>query len=147
MPRATSAQTFSIGTLPAGASANSAVASLRPQERMTFDQVRLAAICDRHGDRAEAFLTTVLTDIETKTRYTDRVRDDAAALRGVCAEICSLAGMIGMMTMEQAARGVLDGLSRSDGNAAAACLARMSRLAQAESDAGWTLHDGPGTMA
>ena len=41
------------------------IATLRPTEAVTFDQGKLAALCDRMGPRAESFIAGVLADVET----------------------------------------------------------------------------------
>ncbi|CUH40738.1 hypothetical protein JSE7799_03473 [Jannaschia seosinensis] len=148
MPRATSAPDDTFRPVPCTGQAGAPVATLKPRERMMFDHVQLATICDTYGERSEAFLATMLTDVELRARAARDAADDACALRTACTQIVELASTIGMLTMEHAAHGVLDAQARGDAAALAACLARLHRLAAPETPDGWSMDDsGPETVA
>lgn len=127
---------------PSAAPAPAPVSILRPREPMLFDHVRLAAICDGYGHRAEAYLATVLGEIEAKVSAARAQADDADALRETCATVATLAQGIGMRTMEHAARGVLNGLDAGRADVTSACLGRMLRLGGPCETGGWGLHSG-----
>ncbi|WP_281826579.1 hypothetical protein [Jannaschia rubra] len=121
------------------------IATLHPQETMTFDRARLAAVCDSHGHRAETFIAFVLTEIETlvPTLRAQVAARDGDGLRRSCTDVNMLAASIGMVTMDRASRAVLDCLDRGDATAAMACAARLVRLGRPGTPDGWAMVCAP----
>ncbi|SFJ78842.1 hypothetical protein SAMN04488095_3656 [Jannaschia pohangensis] len=123
--------------------------ALMTPERVVFDHIKLASICDAHGHRAEARLATFLTDIEAKIDQARHLSAEPGGLRRTCEDIVKLADNIGMLSVEYAARGVLDGLAAGDAHATAACLHRLVRLSKSSPADAWSLQEGalPDTVA
>lgn len=125
------------------------IPALRPVETMTFDHDRLARVCDEYGHRAEAYIAFVLTEIETLVLTAAHQRAEPSGLQRSCGDLAKLCDTIGMLTLGNAARAVIDCLDRADTAAQAACLARLVRLGQADGLGKWTLDRGamPDTVA
>lgn len=151
--RAAGAARTETGGARAGRSAP--VADLRPRERMVFDQARLVAVCDAQGTGAEAFIGGVLDAVERGIAAAAGHAEDPAALARDGAEVARLADEIGMTTMGQASRALLDCLAQTGGDgpgartARMACLQRLVRLGRPSGTAGWRVSDdrGPDPVA
>lgn len=114
-----------------------AIPALRPVEAMTFDHERLAAICDERAEGAEAFLAGVLTEIEALVRTARHQQGDPRGLARSCRRIVELTHAIGMLTMERAARAVVDCVARADAGALPACHDRLMRLSDPRAPRAW----------
>ncbi|MCK0168785.1 hypothetical protein MWU52_14595 [Jannaschia sp. S6380] len=114
-----------------------AIPALRPIEAMTFDQRKLARICDERAEGAEAFLTEVLTEIEMLIRTARHQCDDRRGLSRSCRRIVELTDTIGMETMHRAAASVMDCLAAHDARALPACHARLMRLGDPRAPRAW----------
>ena len=125
------------------------IATLRPTEAVTFDQGKLATLCDRMGPRAESFIAGVLADVETLIDAITRDHAKTADLSHHCFELAHYADSIGMTTVSRAAKAVLDCLARADARTLAACINRLQRLNQPQGNPGWALESAtcPTTVA
>lgn len=125
------------------------VAALHPRETITFDPARLTEVCDAHGTGAESYIAVILDGVEAQIALAASRAGEPGALGRICREIVGLSQEIGMLTMEQAARAVLDCLATGDDHAArAACLQRLLRLGTS-GGGGWEMTRGgdPDTVA
>lgn len=109
-----------------------------------FNPGQLELLCDRLGEhRAEAEvaqaldrLASLLGQIASRSR-----QGDHALLEQVLVALVRDARMIGMATLAQAGRHVLDCLDSGDGVALAATLARLERVGDRSIHAIWDLED------
>lgn len=112
-----------------------------------FNPGQLELLCDRLGEqRAEAEVALALSRLAS---LLDQIaplkrRGDHAALEQVMAALVRDARMIGMSTLAQAGRHVLDCLGSGDRIALAATLARLERVGDHSIHAIWDLEDVSG---
>ena len=112
-----------------------------------FNPGQLELLCDRLGEqRAEAEVAYALDRLAT---LLDQIaplkqKDDHLALEEVLAAVVRDARMIGMATLAQAGRHVLDCLDSGDTVALAATLARLERVGDRSIHAIWDLEDVSG---
>jgi len=128
---------------------NSTTHTLTTHEHVIFDHVKLAAICDAYGHRAEARLANFLGDIQDKIELARQLANEPGGLRRTCLDIVMLAENIGMLSVEYAARGVLDGLACGNAHTTSACLNRLARLSRPTPAEEWSFQEGalPDTVA
>ena len=113
-------------------------------EPARFNPSQLELLCDRLGEhRAEAEVAYALERIAKHLSQLglDRLRTDRAALEKLLAGLVGDARLIGMATLAQAGRHVLDCLDGDDPVALAATLARLERVGDRSIDAIWDLED------
>ena len=104
---------------------------LKPAETLQFDPAVLESLCDAHGGFAEEVIAGALFRIEERVILAVWQADNGelSGLRRTCQSLETLAREVGMVTMRDAAAGLLDALPRREDPAFGACLARLRRLA------------------
>ena len=113
-------------------------------EPARFNPSQLELLCDHLGEnRAEAEVAHALERIAKSLAEIGpaKRRADRAALENLLAALVGDARLIGMTTLAQAGRHVLDCLDRDDPIALAATLARLERVGDRSIDAIWDLED------
>ena len=113
-------------------------------EPARFNPSQLELLCDHLGEhRAEAEVAHALERIAKSLVEigSAKRRADRAALENLLAALVGDARLIGMATLAQAGRHVLDCLDRDDPIALAATLARLERVGDRSIDAIWDLED------
>lgn len=109
-----------------------------------FNPGQLELLCDRLGEqRAEAEVAHALERLATLLDEIARLkgRTDHDTLEEVLAALVRDARLIGMATLAQAGRHVLDCLESGDRVALAATLARLERVGDRSIHAIWDLED------
>lgn len=112
-----------------------------------FNPGQLELLCDRLGEqRAEAEVAYALDRLATLLDQIAPLKQtgDHRALEAVLAALVRDARMIGMATLAQAGRHVLDCLESGDTIALAATLARLERVGDRSIHAIWDLEDVSG---
>ncbi|WP_439136527.1 hypothetical protein [Roseicyclus sp.] len=113
-------------------------------EPARFNPSQLELLCDHLGEhRAEAEVAYALERIAKSLTEIGcvKLRADREALEKVLASLVGDARLIGMATLAQAGRHVLDCLDHGDPIALAATLARLERVGNRSIDAIWDLED------
>ena len=112
-----------------------------------FNPGQLELLCDRLGEqRAEAEVAYALDRLDTLLDQIAPLKQtgDHRALETLLAALVRDARMIGMATLAQAGRHVLDCLESGDTIALAATLARLERVGDRSIHAIWDLEDVSG---
>jgi hypothetical protein len=116
-------------------------------EPARFNPGQLELLCDHLGEhRAEAEVAYALERIARNLGHIGcaKLRSDRMALEQLLAALVGDAKLIGMATLAQAGRHVLDCLDHGDPIALAATLARLERVGDRSIDAIWDLEDVSG---
>lgn len=125
----------------------STIATLRPTETIRFDQSTLADFCSREGFEAERAVTLHLAQIETLIDLVGVQSDHPEGLTRTCADLRDASAQIGMDSVRDGAKAVLECLARGDGTALAACTARLTRLGGPMQGGDWAMAPRPDTVA
>lgn len=122
--------------------------ALSPDEAIAFDSDVLTEFCAKNGDESEDMIADILFRIEERLVLAEWqvIEDEQAGLRRSAEELVSLAGQIGMLTLERAATAVVDCLHTRNYMALPGCAARLARLASHGKLSDWAL-EGGGTVA
>ncbi|WP_299814621.1 hypothetical protein [uncultured Jannaschia sp.] len=115
-----------------------AAIALNPAEHITFDRDRLFRVCDDKGIDAEHYLMNALTEIESLVEVAETQANDAEGLARTCSRLMRRAGEIGMVTVEDVARSVIDCLLEGNQYGLRACHARLVRLGRPGAIADWS---------
>ena len=111
---------------------------LRPAEHITFDRDRLFQVCDEKGIDAEVFLMDVLSEIETLVEVARAQAEDKVGLVRTCSRLIHRADAIGMVTLRDVARSVIQCLGEGNDYGLRACHARLVRLGRPGAVAEWS---------